>query len=59
MSRRLLYLRSDNFRFWRNCTFFSSQGAPSHYQITKGILEHPERYWKHLRGGPVDSDDES
>jgi len=22
----------------------------SHYQITRGILEHPERYWKHLRG---------
>jgi len=22
----------------------------SHYQITKGILEQPERYWKHLRG---------
>ena len=21
-----------------------------HYQITKGILECPERYWKHLRG---------
>jgi predicted ATPase len=21
----------------------------SHYQITRGILEHPERYWKHLR----------
>lgn len=20
----------------------------SHYQITKGILEHPERYWRHL-----------
>ncbi len=22
-----------------------------HYQITRGILEAPERYWKHLRGG--------
>jgi predicted ATPase len=22
----------------------------SHYQITRGILESPERYWKHLRG---------
>jgi predicted ATPase len=22
----------------------------SHYQITRGILENPERYWKHLRG---------
>jgi hypothetical protein len=21
----------------------------SHYQITRGILECPERYWKHLR----------
>ncbi|MEM9418774.1 MAG: AAA family ATPase [Planctomycetota bacterium] len=21
----------------------------AHYQITKGILEHPERYWRHLR----------
>ena len=21
----------------------------SHYQITKGILEHPDRYWQHLR----------
>ena len=20
----------------------------SHYQITKGLLEHPERYWQHL-----------
>jgi len=30
----------------------------SHYQVTRGILDHPERYWKHLRGGPVDPDDE-
>jgi predicted ATPase len=22
----------------------------SHYQITRGILECPERYWKHLDG---------
>ncbi len=22
----------------------------SHYRITRGILEHPERYWRHLRG---------
>jgi predicted ATPase len=22
----------------------------THYQITRGILEHPEHYWKHLRG---------
>jgi predicted ATPase len=22
----------------------------SHYQITKGILEHPARYWRHLTG---------
>ena len=21
----------------------------SHYQITRGILDHPERYWRHLR----------
>ena len=20
----------------------------SHFQITKGLLDHPERYWKHL-----------
>jgi predicted ATPase len=24
----------------------------SHYQITRGILEHPERYWQHLAGAP-------
>jgi len=24
----------------------------SHYQITRGILESPERYWKHLRKEP-------
>lgn len=24
----------------------------SHYQITRGILECPERYWKHLRAKP-------
>lgn len=22
--------------------------ATSHYQITKGLLEHPGRYWQHL-----------
>ncbi len=22
----------------------------SHYQITTGILDQPEQYWKHLRG---------
>ncbi len=27
----------------------------SHYQITRGILEHPERYWRHLRGMPPES----
>lgn len=21
----------------------------SHYHVTRGILENPERYWKHLR----------
>jgi predicted ATPase len=26
----------------------------SHYQITRGILEHPGRYWKHLVGGRSD-----
>ena len=26
----------------------------SHYQVTRGILEAPERYWKHLRGGYED-----
>jgi predicted ATPase len=26
----------------------------SHFQITKGLLDHPERYWKHLL-----SDDEA
>jgi predicted ATPase len=25
----------------------------SHYQITRGILESPERYWKHLRETPA------
>ena len=25
-------------------------GETPHYQITRGILEAPERYWKHLRG---------
>jgi predicted ATPase len=29
----------------------------SHYQITRGILEHPERYWKHLRAAPESGDD--
>jgi predicted ATPase len=28
----------------------------SHYQITRGILEHPERYWKHLREMRSDTD---
>jgi predicted ATPase len=27
----------------------------SHYQITRGILENPERYWKHLREGTSES----
>ena len=22
----------------------------SHYEITRGVLASPERYWKHLRG---------
>lgn len=29
----------------------------SHYQITRGILEHPERYWKHLRVRAEGGDD--
>lgn len=28
----------------------------SHYQITRGILESPERYWKHLRESSTESD---
>lgn len=24
----------------------------SHYQITRGILDHPEHYWRHLRSEP-------
>jgi predicted ATPase len=26
----------------------------SHYQVTRGILESPERYWKHLRNAGTD-----
>jgi predicted ATPase len=29
----------------------------SHYQVTRGILENPERYWKHLRGTQTEADD--
>ena len=29
----------------------------NHYQITRGILECPERYWKHLKSEPEDPDD--
>jgi predicted ATPase len=29
----------------------------SHYQITRGILESPERYWKHLRKSASDDDE--
>jgi len=29
----------------------------SHYQITRGILEHPERYWRHLRAAAESGDD--
>jgi len=29
----------------------------SHYQITRGILEHPARYWKHLATPHGDSDE--
>ena len=27
----------------------------SHYQITRGILQNAESYWKHLRGAPDDA----
>jgi predicted ATPase len=27
-----------------------------HYQITKGILDSPDRYWRHLLGGPEGSE---
>jgi predicted ATPase len=30
----------------------------SHYQITRGILESPERYWKHLVGSAASGGDE-
>lgn len=33
-------------------------GATSHYQITRGILEEPERYWRALRDGGADGEDE-
>jgi len=29
----------------------------SHYQITRGILEHPARYWRHLGTADGDSDE--
>lgn len=28
----------------------------SHYQVTRGILEHPERYWRHLKADPEPGD---
>jgi predicted ATPase len=28
-----------------------------HYAITRGILEHPERYWRHLLAGDAPSDE--
>ena len=27
----------------------------SHYQITKGILENPDRYWRHLKRGAIEA----
>jgi predicted ATPase len=29
----------------------------SHYQLTRAILEHPERYWQHLRGARAETDE--
>ena len=31
----------------------------AHYQITRGILDHPERYWRHLRNDPADTPTDS
>ncbi|MCU0759243.1 MAG: AAA family ATPase [Steroidobacteraceae bacterium] len=28
----------------------------THYQITRGILEHPQRYWRHLAAPPESGD---
>lgn len=28
-----------------------------HYQITLGVLQHPERYWRHLRGSRTSGDE--
>jgi predicted ATPase len=30
----------------------------AHYQITRGILEHPERYWRHLLAAAEQNDDD-
>jgi predicted ATPase len=30
----------------------------SHYQVTRGVLENPEQYWKHLREAGSDADSE-
>lgn len=35
-------------RFENDCIEPTRLEDTSHYQITRGILEHPERYWKHL-----------
>jgi hypothetical protein len=32
-----------------------SLGDTTHYQITRGILSHPEHYWRHLRTAPAPS----
>ena len=32
-----------------------SLGDTTHYQITRGILNHPEHYWRHLRTAPAPS----
>ncbi len=39
-------------RSWPSCIALEDT---AHFQITKGILSAPDRYWKHLRG---DSQDE-
>ncbi len=33
--------------------------ATRHYQVTKGILDSPERYWKHLQAEEPDASDRS
>ncbi|MEM8495498.1 MAG: AAA family ATPase [Planctomycetota bacterium] len=37
----------------------TSLKATAHFQITHGILEHPERYWRHLRSDQADTPTDS